>query len=322
LQEKVNELTLTRDHLQKQIEKFTFTCDQSRQQLEEIIAARDKLKKQVVELSELRDKLQRRYNELNASHTQLSKQVQQLTRSRNEAVAQVQTAQKRIEALVSILDSEKREFSERQERLTVTTQTKEDTQTPMVKISEYPAAPAKLSRPAVQKQDVRRPSAPAEVVEAVVVDKQIEECPTCNSFSTNRPRILPGQTSILSWQVSNAEQIRIEPDIGLVSALGSVAVKPSEATTYRLIATNHAGERIQTCRIEVGRSLTIGSDGTAPRTLSKQDLASSDKRVLSAQQIPVGDPNATLGKFLGYRARRDESGKFVFIPVYENKQEE
>lgn len=175
--------------------------------------------------------------------------------------------------------------------------------------------------PAIQKQDIERPPALTGVVEPVAVDNQLEGRPTCHSFNTARPWIMPGQASILSWQVSNAERIRIEPDIGPVSALGSVAIKPSVATTYSLIAANQAGEKIRTCRIEVGKSLTIGSDGIPPRTLSEQDLAAGDKRVLSGQQLPVSDPNATLGKFLGYRARKDESGKFIFIPVFEKKKE-
>jgi hypothetical protein len=36
----------------------------------------------------------------------------------------------------------------------------------------------------------------------------------------------------------------------------------------------------------------------------------------------MSNPDTTLGKFLGYRARKDDSGKFVFIPVFENRQEE
>jgi len=43
---------------------------------------------------------------------------------------------------------------------------------------------------------------------------------------------------------------------------------------------------------------------------------------LPGQKTQVSDPNATLGKFIGYSARKDESGKFIFIPVYENKKEE
>jgi peptidoglycan hydrolase CwlO-like protein len=323
LQAKVDELTRSREQLQRQVEKFSFTCDQSRQQLAEIIKTRDELKKQVAELSDTRDKLQRRYDIVAASHNQLSKQVEGLTASRDEAVAKAQTTQKRIEMLVATPDPEKRESRGRQERLTVTNKVQEETQPPTVEISEYRAASTKLGRPAVIPGQVGgRPAVLTEVIKPAAVDNRLKERPTCHSFNATHPRIMPGQTSILSWQVSNADRIRIEPDIGPVSVLGSVAVKPSTATTYNLIAANQAGESIRTCRVEIGKGLAIGSNGIHSRILLEQDTASSDSKVLSGQQPPVGEPSATLGKFLGYRARRDESGKLIFVPVFENKQEE
>jgi uncharacterized protein (DUF3084 family) len=232
LQKKVNELTSSCEQLQKRLGKLTFLTDQSRQQLAEIISVRDSLKKQVAELSDSRNKLQQKYDELSASSNQLNKQIKDLTEARDEAVARAQAAQKRIEILAAMLDSERQNLLERQERLTVTNQAQDDKQAVMNEISENPAAVT----------EVRRPS---------VVPSQLVGRPTCHSFNTTRPQILPGQTSILSWQVANADQIRIEPGIGSVSALGSVAVKPSTATTYTLIATNKAGQSRVTCRIDV-----------------------------------------------------------------------
>jgi cell division septum initiation protein DivIVA len=75
--------------------------------------------------------------------------------------------------------------------------------------------------------------------------------PAIYSFATTRPRINAGQSSTLSWQISNADRIRIEPDIGTVGALGSRTVTPLKTTTYTLIATNKAGESRVTRRIEV-----------------------------------------------------------------------
>ncbi|GEM_PF-1330085 len=237
LQEQVNELSRSRDQLQEHIEEFTFSREQSRQQLAEIIDTRDKLKQQVIELNGSRDTLQQQLTELTASHNQLIRQVDELTRSRNAAVDKAQTAQERIEVLVTMLDSETREFGERQDELTVTNQKQEDEQPPMVEI-KYPAASTQVSWPPV-------------------AGSNLGERPTCHSFNTTRPQIMPGQTSTLSWQVSNAQRIRIEPGVGPVSALGSMAVKPSTATAYTLIATNKAGESRITCRIEVGDSPTI-----------------------------------------------------------------
>ncbi|MEK7996116.1 MAG: hypothetical protein AAB403_20145, partial [Planctomycetota bacterium] len=80
---------------------------------------------------------------------------------------------------------------------------------------------------------------------------QAIESPAIHSFATARPRINAGQSSALSWRVSNANRVRIEPDIGAVDALGSRTVTPSKTTTYTLIATNQAGESRVTRRIEV-----------------------------------------------------------------------
>ena len=232
LQKKVNELTSSCEQLQRRLGKLIFLTDQSRQQLAEIIDVRDKLKKQVVELSDSRNKLQKQCDELSASNNQLNKQVKELTKLRDEAVASAQAAQKRIEILAAMLDSERQNLFERQERLTVTNQVQEETWPVVTKINEHPAAVTEVSRPSAD------PS-------------QLVGRPTCHSFNTTRPQILPGQTSILSWQVVNADQIRIEPGIGSVSALGSVAVKPSTATTYTLIATNKEGQSRVTCKIDV-----------------------------------------------------------------------
>ena len=174
---------------------------------------------------------------------------------------------------------------------------------------------------AVQKQVDEQPAAVMEAVEPPVVNSEVSDLPTLHSFNTNRPVIMPGQTSTLSWQVSNADRIRIEPEIGPVSALGARTVKPSATNTYTLIATNKAGEKTLSLKVEVSERINIfSSDSIGPRALLEEYKASDDSKVLPEQQTEVSDPNAAQGKFLGYRARKDKSGKFIFIPVYENKQ--
>jgi peptidoglycan hydrolase CwlO-like protein len=237
LQQKVNELTSSCENLQKQVEKLSFSNDQSRQQLAEIVDTRDKLKQQVVELTGSRDKLQQENDELAASNEKLSRQVKELTVLRAGALAEAEAARKRVEELVAMVDSLKQEPEPEKDGEVVASQAQEGAEPAMVEISEIPEAAA----------DVNQPAGP----------NQVGERPTCHSFSTARPRIMPGQAAILSWQVSNAERIRIEPEVGTVSALGSVVVRPSEATTYTLIATNEAGESRMTCRIEVGEKEAV-----------------------------------------------------------------
>jgi len=415
LQEQVDELIESRGKLQKQAEEFSFSRDQSSQQLAEIIVTRDKLTRQLAELTDS-------HNKLTASRNQLLRQVDVLTRSRDAAVADVQIAQKRIDKLVALLDAETQKFSEPQDKLIVTNQADEDTQTGMIEFSKLPAVSTEVSRPpviptraverpsfhsfntnrpqilpgqtstlswqvsnadriwiepevgpvsalgsrtvkpsatttytliamnragesritrrvdvgeapAVQRQAIEQPAVltelieppvvGSEVVEPPVVSSKVSDLPTLHSFNTTRPVIMPGQTSTLSWQVSNADRIRIEPEVGPVSALGSRTVKPSATTTYTLIATNQAGDSRLSRKVEISERIRIfSSDSTRPRVLLEEYKASDDRKILSEQKTQVSDPNATLGKFLGYRARKDESGKFIFIPVYENKQEE
>jgi hypothetical protein len=60
-----------------------------------------------------------------------------------------------------------------------------------------------------------------------------------------------GQSSTLGWKTSNAERVRIEPEIGNVSASGERQVSPNQTTTYTLIARNEAGEKRESRRVEV-----------------------------------------------------------------------
>jgi prefoldin subunit 5 len=306
LEQKVDELTGSRDKLQKKIKKLTFTCEQSRQQLEEIIKIREKLKQQITELTDSRDELQKQLTELATSRNQLERQVDELTRSRNATATKAQTDQDKVDTLLALVDTEKKQMSElkQQNEMTITNQAKEETQLPVIEVSKDPNVLTKIDWPPV-------------------VSGQASKRPVCHSFSTSHSQIMPGQTSTLSWQVLNADSVRIEPGIGAVSALGSRAIKPTTTTTYTLIAANKAGLSRLSCRVEVSERITIFSnDSIHPQVLLEEYKASDDSKILPELEHQPQDPNATLGKFLGYRARQDKSGKFIFIPVFEKKQDE
>jgi len=77
------------------------------------------------------------------------------------------------------------------------------------------------------------------------------KAPTIHSFASARTRVDRGQSATLTWHVSNASDIRIEPGVGSVSALGSTNVKPRQTTTYTLTAINDGGQTVETYTIEV-----------------------------------------------------------------------
>ncbi|HEY4479069.1 MAG TPA: polysaccharide deacetylase family protein [Candidatus Paceibacterota bacterium] len=75
--------------------------------------------------------------------------------------------------------------------------------------------------------------------------------PIISSFSATPSSIAIGNSSTLSWQVTNASSISIDQSIGPVSALGSRLVTPSANTSYTLTASNSGGSVSQTVTISV-----------------------------------------------------------------------
>lgn len=79
--------------------------------------------------------------------------------------------------------------------------------------------------------------------------------PVIASFSST-PQIVKNPTAgvTLSWSVSDAEKIRIQPNIGTVDPVGSQTVYPERSTSYTLIATNRGGD------VEKGLDVILETD--------------------------------------------------------------
>lgn len=65
-----------------------------------------------------------------------------------------------------------------------------------------------------------------------------------NNFNASPELIGPGDPTVLSWNVSGASNISIEPGIGVVGANGSLSVSPPQTTTYKLIAADKGQEEV------------------------------------------------------------------------------
>ena len=89
--------------------------------------------------------------------------------------------------------------------------------------------------------------------------------PIINSFLADPPTIIEGESSTLSWSVTDATNVRIDHDIGSVDLTGNIAVNPIVTTTYTLTATNSAGSVTAKTIIAVTPKTTItlqpGSEG-------------------------------------------------------------
>jgi hypothetical protein len=79
--------------------------------------------------------------------------------------------------------------------------------------------------------------------------------PGIQAFLASPSQIQPGQSSTLSWNVTNATAVTIT-GLGNVSLAGSQSVQPTQTTTYTLTATNANGTSTATATVTVGTPQT------------------------------------------------------------------
>lgn len=75
--------------------------------------------------------------------------------------------------------------------------------------------------------------------------------PRIKSFAATTNFIYLGGSATLSWDVTNAANVSIDPGLGNRPAIGSVSVSPALTTTYSLTATNTNGVRTASVTIVV-----------------------------------------------------------------------
>jgi hypothetical protein len=89
--------------------------------------------------------------------------------------------------------------------------------------------------------------------------------PTINSFTASPAGISPGQRTTLSWDVTGAATITIQPEIGTVGPSGSLQLSPPSSITYTLTAANEASSTTGSVTITV-----------TPAVATKPDLVITD----------------------------------------------
>jgi hypothetical protein len=75
--------------------------------------------------------------------------------------------------------------------------------------------------------------------------------PVVNSFGASPGKIVKGEASTLSWNVSGDATVSISPDVGNVALMGNRQVLPTKTTTYTLTATSAAGTVMATTEVVV-----------------------------------------------------------------------
>lgn len=144
-------------------------------------------------------------------------------------------------------------------------------------------------------------------------------------FETNAIVVGPGDEATLSWHTVNADTLSITPDIGNVTANGTVKVYPNETTIYTLTATGNSGQPITSeITINVATDLVsdpVGIDPPDPQT----DEYFGSKIVMGEDIMLVGSPfrdNADIDGFNSgavYIYQKNDTDEWIFKQQLEAK---
>jgi len=99
--------------------------------------------------------------------------------------------------------------------------------------------------------------------------------PTIGSFSAEPSSIERGQSSTLTWSVTDASSTSIDNSIGTVQATGNRRVFPGASTTYTLTATGPGGTKTATATVNVSEPAAPPPPAAAPKVSFEQMLSGS-----------------------------------------------
>jgi len=86
--------------------------------------------------------------------------------------------------------------------------------------------------------------------------------PRINMFTVSPDTVPQGQSVTLSWDISDATRITLQPEIGTIPNVGTRSVTPAVTTTYQVIASNDAGATKSEVTVNVTAPLAGSPDLT------------------------------------------------------------
>ncbi len=113
--------------------------------------------------------------------------------------------------------------------------------------------------------------------------------PVITSFTATPGTISAGQSASLQWNVSGANAISIDNNIGIVSSSWTQTVFPSKTTTYTLTATNREGSATASVTITVaGATVPVVNSFTAtPSTITAGQISTLQWDVNGATSVSI-----------------------------------
>jgi len=124
----------------------------------------------------------------------------------------------------------------------------------------------------------------------------VDTPPTITAFTASPTSIHLGESSTLSWTVSNATSCAINQGVGAVSATtGTKSVSPTATTVYTLTATNADGSRTANCTVTVALNPpTIDYFTATPAAVKLDDPSTLTWSVQNATTVTIDNGVGTV----------------------------
>jgi hypothetical protein len=113
--------------------------------------------------------------------------------------------------------------------------------------------------------------------------------PVINSFSAAPGSIQTGQSANLTWDVFNADFVKIDPALSTVEPTGSFPVSPSSTTTYTLTASNSVGMVVSTAQVLVTAKSVSGIADLVITDISRVETSNGARIVYTVQNRGTND---------------------------------
>lgn len=137
--------------------------------------------------------------------------------------------------------------------------------------------------------------------------------PLINTFTAQNPNLASGESTVLEWEVENADTLEISPNVGVVAGpTGSVSINPATTEIYTLTAINAEGTSNASVQIVVDGQLL--SPRISEFVASNSSFDDGDG--ISSDWIEIQNRNGVVFDLSGYHLTDDDTNltKWTFPP--------
>lgn len=128
--------------------------------------------------------------------------------------------------------------------------------------------------------------------------------PVINSFDVTPGNITSGESSTLSWSVSDAKAVSIDQGIGNVALSGTRVLSPNTTTTYTLTATNDAGSATATAQVVASSGSEAQPETVSEHTVTLYSIAAEDGNVRERPKAGFHLDDPIVGDDMHNKARQ------------------